>query len=1293
MIQDAYTLTILASNMADQCQCGRTTVQISVLASNDHSPIFQETSPVDISESTPVDTVVVTVTATDADFGINGEVRYTITSGNTGNVFEIDPITGEITLVGALNHTITQSYTLTLTADDQAVVNPRSDTTTQVIIIVDVNQHPFFLTQCAAMKLCRFIASEGTDLSTTIAMIMAGDPDSSSIPNGQLTFSLTPTDPFAVDNDGNFALVTSLDRESRETYTLNLTVADGGMPSLQISTIVTFTVTDVNDNAPVLVAPAMVDISESTALGTEVTQVQAFDPDLGVNGEVSYQLTGSALFDIDKDSGQITLVGSLDYEVSTQHVVTVVATDAGNISSTGHAIMINVINENDNAPVFTMDPYTTLVDEGSSEGAEVITVQADDADSDVLGEVSYSITSGNSNNNFAINSTSGTITVNGEIDREAINEYTLTIRAQDGGNPARSDISTVLITVNDINDNNPVFQQSLYERTVREDVNIPVDVLTLLATDADEANTPNSAITYSIQSGNTGGVFTLHANTGVLSVTSALDFETTPSYSLTVVATDGGGLTGNAVVMVTVVDVNDETPILSPDQTVSYPEDTSTPSVVATFNASGEMGEMLEFQLSGDQNGEFEIDMNTGQVSLVQSLDYESRQQYGLTVSVTDGQFSTTSALTITVTDVNDNTPIIDSAGPFTIMEQESANSLVGSVTASDQDSGSNAQLSFQITQQPLNLFMIVSNGSNAVQIQTANVLDREALVQMNYFLPPNSQSEITIEVSDGGNPSLTSSVTVVIILEDINDNAPTLVNPVTEVNISESSNTGTLVTQITATDVDIGANARVSYSLISNSLFTIDSSTGDVTLASSLDYEMSTEHTIMVYASNPDGLNSTEHNITINVTDENDNSPIFTMDPYTASVAENSSMGTLVVTVQANDSDSGILGAVEYTITDGNINDVFSIGSTSGEIAMGGDLDREVFNEYTLTVTASNPGMVSRMSTARVVITITDVNDNTPLFTQPRYALDIREDASLTSILTVVVTDADQPGTINSQFDITISSGNDNNLFMISSPSGVLSLSSSLDFEMQTSHELTLTAADRGDPLLSSTSIVAITVINVNDEVPQISGNQTIPLSEFTPIGSNITQFTATKEEGETLVFLLVPANCFVINSSSGVVTLIQPLDYETQQSFTARVSVSDGLFSSSAYLTVNVVDENDNAPQIAPAGPFTVTEEMPAGTLVGVVSASDADSVSAALMYSFIGDDVLDYFNINSSNGEIRTSNILDREAVTNVFSPPSSSRVYTVSVSDGDISTTANITFRLLDINDNAPIFTNL
>ena len=605
----------------------------------------------------------------------------------------------------------------------------------------------------------------------TIETIMAGDPDSPSISNGQLSFALIPsTTPFTINGNGDFILATSLDRETQENYILNLTVSDGGTPSLAIFTIVTFTVSDVNDNAPVLDAPSLVDISESTLVGSEVARVHGFDPDLGVNDELSYRLTGSQLFEIN-DTGKITLVMSLDYENSTQHTVMVVATDSGDLSSRGHNIVFNVINENDNSPIFTMDRYRASVTEGSSTGTPVITVQADDADADTLGEVSYSIISGNSNDDFAIDSISGEITVNGDIDREVIGEYTLTIRAQDGGSPARSDRSIVAVTVGDVNDNSPIFQRSSYAITVREDINVPADLLTLVATDADEANSQNSAITYSIQTGNTGSVFNLATSTGVLSVTNSLDFETTPSYSLNVVATDGGSRTGNAVV-------------------------------------------------------------------------------------------------TVTVTDVNDNTPVIDSAGPFTIMEQKPSNSLVGSVSASDQDSSSNAELSFRITQQPLNLFTIIPDGGSAVQIRTATVLDREALVQLNHFLPPNSQSDITIEVSDNGSPRLTSSVTVVIRLEDINDNAPILVNPVSEVNISESSNIGTVLTRVVASDVDIGVNALVSYSLTGSSSFTIDSSTGIVTLASSLDYETRREHTIMVTASNPDGVNSTEHAIVVRVID-----------------------------------------------------------------------------------------------------------------------------------------------------------------------------------------------------------------------------------------------------------------------------------------------------------------------------------------------------------------------------------------------------------------------------------------
>ena len=1271
---------------SNDCQRGRVYVEVYVSAANLNPPIFAATNPVDVLETVAVSASVVQVTATDADFGINGEVRYSITGGNPGNEFTINPTTGEISVAAALNHTIRSSYDLRLTATDQASSNPMSATITQRVNVLDVNQRPFFRTPCAIRGACSFSFAEDTATNTILETIAAGDPDTSN--NAQLDFTFNPsTTPFAVSSNGQISLRNSVDRETVSRYMFNLTVSDRGSPSLGIGTVITFVITDVNDNPPDLTLPSQVSISENAFVGDGVLQASATDADIGSNARISYTLiTGSPLFTIDVSTGAVTLAQTLDYETDTQHSVVVSASNPDGLSSPHRTATVLVINENDNAPVFTLSTYTASVAEGSTTGTPVVTVLANDQDSGVLGDVTYSITSGNSNNNFAIGLTSGMITVSGDIDREVVGEYRLTVRARDGGNPARSDMSTVIITVLDVNDNSPAFQRSSYSIGVREDASVPLELLTLLATDADSI----SVITYSIESGNVGSVFSLSGTSGTFSLVRSLDFETLQSYSLTVVATDDGSLTGRATVTVTVIDVNDEVPILSGDQTVTLSEDHTTPSEVATFTASGEIGEQLRFRLSGNQNGEFTVDTTSGIVSLVQSLDYEIRQEYQLTVTVTDGAFSTSSMLTIIVTDVNDNAPVITPAGPFTVNENVPINTFVGAVRASDIDSGSNGELSFQIVPSSM-LFTLAPNGNTVAEIRTSAELDREALVEMNQFLPPGSQTTITVVVTDMGDPTMSSQVELGIKLLDVNDNAPRFVDPVQEVNISESASIGTRVAQLAAVDSDLGVNARITFSLSGSSLFTIDSSTGTITLAGSLDYETATQHSVVVTAS--DGVSNTEHTITIRVLDENDNSPIFTLDPYTASVAENSGDGTPVVTVQANDADSGTLGEVVYSIISGNIGEVFSINANNGDITVSGNIDREVLDEYMLVIAASNPGTSTRTTQARVNIMVTDINDNPPLFLQSQYSLSIREDASLSSILTLVVTDADEPGTANSQFDIAITSGNEDDLFRISSPNGVLSLASSLDFEMQTSYTLNVRAVDRGNPSMSSTTVVSISVINVNDEAPQISGDQTVSLRESASVRSTVAQFTSTSEQGESLVFTIAPNNIVSINAETGLVTLAANLDYETQQTFMAQVSVTDGLFSTSATLTVNVVDENDNVPQITSAGPFTVAEQTSEGTLVGTIIANDVDSVSTVLSFFFIGTDVMNYFSINSSNGEIRTAAILDREALESVFPPPGSSQTYRVSVSDGVLSSFADVSITLLDINDNTPIFNGL
>jgi len=208
-------------------------------------------------------------------------------------------------------------------------------------------------------------------------MLLAGDPDSPTIENGQIGFTTDPSNtPITINNEsGNFVLASTLDRETQDSYSFTITVSDMGSPPLDVSTTVNFIVTDVNDNAPMLTAPSEVNISESTSSNTVIASATAFDPDLGSNGQVLFQLSGSSLFAIDKDNGEISLVGILDFETATQHTVVLTATDLGNITSPEHTLTINVINENDNAPIFTMDPYIASVIENSDIGTLVVTVQ------------------------------------------------------------------------------------------------------------------------------------------------------------------------------------------------------------------------------------------------------------------------------------------------------------------------------------------------------------------------------------------------------------------------------------------------------------------------------------------------------------------------------------------------------------------------------------------------------------------------------------------------------------------------------------------------------------------------------------------------------------------------------------------------------------------------------------------------------------------------------------------------------------------------------------------------------
>ena len=278
--------------------------------------------------------------------------------------------------------------------------------------------------------------------------------------------------------------------------------------------------------------------------------------------------TGMSVFEIDENTGMIALASgtTLDFENDDpMYTLEITSTDGSDTSTATITVTVRDLNE---APAFDQATYSATIAEDLAVSMPVgVTVSAMDVDDSTTpnGQLTYSITAGNTGNAFDIDGATGVITVNSALDFETTPSYTLTVTATDGGTPAltSTNTATVTITLSDVNEA-PVFATTTYSATIAEDlaVSMPVGV-TVSAMDVDDSTTPNGQLTYSITAGNTGNAFDIDGATGVITVNSALDFETTPSYTLTVTATDGGTpaltSTNTATVTITLTDV-DETP-------------------------------------------------------------------------------------------------------------------------------------------------------------------------------------------------------------------------------------------------------------------------------------------------------------------------------------------------------------------------------------------------------------------------------------------------------------------------------------------------------------------------------------------------------------------------------------------------------------------------------------------------------------------------------------------------------------------------------------------------------------
>uniref|UniRef100_A0A8C3NRZ5 Cadherin domain-containing protein n=1 Tax=Cyanoderma ruficeps TaxID=181631 RepID=A0A8C3NRZ5_9PASS len=302
---------------------------------------------------------------------------------------------------------------------------------------------------------------------------------------------LTESVPFAIDDKGVILTKAKLDYESQKNYTLNISLSDGSTADYAT---VFIRVTDVNDNSPVFgTANPTIAIMENMPVGTNVTSVSATDVDEGFNGLVVYTLKGGeGKMDIDS-SGFILLQKLLDREEQEFYNLTVIASDQGQPPrSTALNLTVIVGDMNDNAPVFSLSRYEVKVPEDQELGSALLTLSASDRDAGANALVTYQITDQQPQTSspvFLINSSTGQLSLNQQLDYETIKEFEVKVEASDGGQPSLSTETFVVVRVEDVNDNPPEFSQAAYDVLVFENHQKGSPVYTFTVADKDEVGT------------------------------------------------------------------------------------------------------------------------------------------------------------------------------------------------------------------------------------------------------------------------------------------------------------------------------------------------------------------------------------------------------------------------------------------------------------------------------------------------------------------------------------------------------------------------------------------------------------------------------------------------------------------------------------------------------------------------------------------------------------------------------------------------------------------------------------
>ncbi|EDQ87601.1 uncharacterized protein MONBRDRAFT_37884 [Monosiga brevicollis MX1] len=1365
---DSFELVLKACDHGTVPRCGNTTLLITVTDINDDIPTFaSQVYDIALNDNMVVGTQVAHVSATDADAGLNGEFEFRVAD----NPFlAVNASTGAIVLVALPANN--SEFRFGVSVLDHGTPSLHSNATLVV-------------------RLTRFTELE---IVLTVSEVAANQSAVLNVSHLLLTpdvvydFRLSGSSDFVLD-DRLLLVNAELDFRAKSSYNMTLAIWELGSQVDYLAVYVDLS--NVNE-APVFSdGNREVFVEEDTSADIPLTIIHVTDQDRGVDGKVDFSLSGADvayfyLQAINDTSAFLFANASFDRETRGSYSLEVEARDQALTPLADHqTISVTVTDLNDNAPVFNQSEYSASVPENVA-GNVLVQISVTDADQVVTefdaetqttnvlignGLVTLMVVQGPCNV-----TASGVVALIEKLDYEVAPVQTCVIRATDQGVPSKSSEANVTITVTDVNDNAPEFSESAYSLNVSELVTANTALLTMGASDADAGN--NAAITFSISSlarvGANSAIqplalasewpFTVDPSSGMLSVSenasiasaAVFDYDSgVHGYVLQVTATDAGAspLSSSVPVYVTLVDVNDNTPSFAQSTyELSVPENTegNLLQLTATDADAGELTARIAYRLlhvyrgtevnaSADVVGSaacpFAVVAESGllRTSNTSILDREDEANYILVVEASNDEvspmLSNTTTVLLTLDDVNDNAPELETPPPVSWNVREDATDieLLSQMVVLDQDSGVNARvdIGFVGNSSDETLFRI-DDGTDLVSLGASNA----TLVAVGPFdYEAATVHRVWLHVVDQGSPVLDRVYALEVWVSDVNDNAPSFDtgSQEVEVTLGEDAVIGTPVAVLAASDVDTVSASQLQFAiefvmvadasaLQGNGLgpvelnassasqwpFMINATTGAMVTTQPLDYEAATSYnvSILVYdncTSQLDALAdagaheaactagfSSRAWVRVAVTDVNEHAPEFVGSVPSPSLAEDATTGTVVTTVAATDGDGSLeYGTVVYSVGLG-MSTLFAVDETTGEVTLIGMLDAETSTVEALEVVACDTAVdvTEQRCTSRYInVSVTDVNDNPPELSLSASAFVVNENQLVPKLLSAVTFSDADVGFDASNVWINISSGsachiNNSGLWLVES----------LDYETATATHCTLQYGNVAQPFFVQFMDILVNVTNLNDNAPQFMlSPSSVAVAENATVNTLLSGFNFSDADGDMVSVQVISGSdiCSVsTQTQEGTIRLAAPLDRETLDQHICVIEFTDGVYAGTETLLLNVTDINDNRPQFDNETLLWAVKEETSSEVL-TLQIFDAD-LNSNVTVSCVAGPACSAVTVASEPWQLTLKESLDFEALneTTLFG--------LLVASDGVWQTNASLEITVQDVNDNAPLF---